>query len=308
MKIGVIMPLFKSKVYTNRIIANIKKIDAEYGGITFYLRDDSGDLKNNSESLLRRLKDINISFKKNQKNEGECFTTNILFEEAYKMGVHYALLLHQDDIYVNGWIQFAKKFLVQNRDKKNLILFGKYINGTTKQKYQKCKKNEWHEKPSGEAGIKYLAQEWYWQISGAVISVPLWINSKGMNQKLKYCGDNDLAVKMLENEARPFISNKTSIQKETFNNSSSRVFRSDDAAIGWSYLMIKYANYRTNKETAENILRCLKTYLSRKNLKQNSLHTTLKSTVILIRTLFFLYLKKQNILPLAVRNTFCEKR
>lgn len=308
MKICVIMPLYKSKVYTDRIVTNIKKINREEKGIKFYLRDDSGNFKNNNESLLARLKNINISFKKNLKNKGECFTTNILFEEACKTGVHYALLLHQDDIYIDGWVHFAREFLLQNRDKKNLVLFGKYINGTTKNKlYQKYEKFEWYEKPFGQAGIKYLAEEWYWQISGAVISVPLWTNSKGMNQKLKYCGDNDLAVRMLENDARPFITNKTSIQKETFNNSSSRVFRSDNAAIGWSYLMIKHAKYRTNKETALNLFRCLKTYLSKTNLKQNSLSTTLKSAEILIRTLFFLYLKKRKLLPLAVRKCFCEK-
>lgn len=303
MKLAVIIPIYRSEPYLDRIILNIKKIKSEFD-IELYIKDDSGGP---SEAFKKIRKTVTGSITKNKKNMGECYTTNLLFKEAKKNKIDYALLLHQDDVYVSGWLSSAKKFLKKTQLKKYCILFGKYTNGILEPELSKKNtKNKFYEKPYGYSGIKYLAKDWYWQISGSIISVPLWIKTKGMNKNLKYCGDNDLAVRMLENGARPFTSDQMSVLKENTNNSSSRVFKSADAAIGWSYLMVKHQKYRTKKETAKELFKCLRTYFSKTYLLKNSLKTSFKSSVILFRTFLFNLFRCKSILSPNVQSILSD--
>lgn len=305
MKLAVLIPTYKSEVHFEKIIKNLKKIKNEKD-IRFLIRDDTGSYSESFEKLKKIFP--KASFCKNRENIGECTTTNLLFQQARHEGITHALLLHQDDIYISGWISDGIKFLKKNKNNKTFALFGKYKNGTEKKKPDnKKQKSSWIKKPQGILGIKYLGIDWYWQISGAILPVPVWCGAGGMNPVLRYCGDNEIAVKMLECGAIPFCGNKYSLLKENKNNTSAKVFTATDAAIGWAYLMAKYLKYRTNTETTVNILKCLRTYYSKKYLFSNKLQVTVSSTCILFRAILYSFLMVPSVLDFRVRRAFLKK-
>jgi len=298
MKLGVCIPLYKSEPFTKRIIDNLKKIKKE-GPITFFLRNDA----NQKSKLLKKYKGL---FKKdfylsnNNFNQGESATTNKLFKEAKKRGVTHVLLLHQDDIYISGWLKEARKFLKSKKCAKKAMLFGKSIYGT-KSKNIETKKVKWVGKPQGIDGIKYLGNEWYWSLSGSIFPTEIWCKTGGMNSVLKCCADNDIAVKMIEAGGVPFCSNKENIKKEKYNNTSSKIFFTEEPAIGWSYLTARYNHYRTKRETINNLLKIYKIYFSKQYILNNRLLVTASSIFILTRTLLYLVVKNNTMLDSRVR-------
>ena len=306
MKLGVCIPLYKSEPFIKRIIHNLKKIKKE-GQITFFLRDDS----NQETDLLQKYKNLfkeNIFLSKNKNNLGESATTNKLFEEAKGRGVTHVLLLHQDDIYISGWLKEACKFLRSKKCAKEAMLFGKSIYGT-ESKNKKTKKVKWVEKPKGVDGIKYLGHEWYWSLSGSIFPTETWCKTGGMNSGLKCCADNDIAVKMIEAGGVPFCSNKENIKKEKYNNTSSKIFFTAEPAIGWSYLTARYNHYRTKKETIKNLLKIYKIYFSKQLFMNNKLIVTFSSILILTRTLLYLVFRNNRMLDSRVRTALaCQKR
>jgi glycosyltransferase involved in cell wall biosynthesis len=255
--------------------------------------------------------DVPLRLLKAKSNAGEGGNVNRAFSFVASEGMLWALLLHQDDLLKDGWIQRLHALIKSVPNDVGAICCHNDYQAidSREQSGFRCEeytgRTEYH--PPGADSLLAVSRRWFWNVSGTAFNARAFNKVGGFYPRLPYAGDNDLLCKILLGGFSIVEVQDRYVLKRHHNlNQTSTVQRLGRDVIGWEYLMHRYTPYTTKKarlyEYLSHLYRLFRRFLSFASAGdvQSALHQV-RSAGIVVWSFVCLVAGTQRFLPSSIR-------
>lgn len=197
-----------------------------------------------------------------RRNRGETGSMNLAFAWLATQGIEWALLLHQDDALIGGYVRALQALLPalpadvglvccysqsEDPDRVHAPLTEPLDPDAVTRHY-----------PAGRDGVTKMSAEYFWTPPGAVFRVPAHNRIGGWHPGLRWAHDNDFITRLMLNghAMRAFSAFPGIYKRQHRGNATNALARTQVPGECWSYLMVMNTRiFNVRKGPAADLIR-----------------------------------------------------